>query len=82
MDKVRVIERSLRCFVMGCFSLIPLLGVIPAIVTLVTSHKVRQEARGHWNPAGRHLVFGELLAWIGLGLTLSAVGLRLARVLF
>jgi len=76
MDKVLVIERSLRCFVAGCLSVIPLLGVIPAIVAIVLGHLVREEAKGHWNPARLHLLCGTVLAWVGLGVTLFAVALR------
>lgn len=82
MDKVRVIERSLRCFIAGCLSLLPVLGLIPAVVAIVLFHQVRNEAGHAWNPARGHLIGGVVLAWSGLTITLLALGLRFSRYLY
>jgi hypothetical protein len=82
MDKVRVIERSLRCFVMGCLGMIPLLGIIPAVVAIGLYHNVRQEAELFWNPARGYLLCGYALAWAGIGLTFLTLGVRFSKYLF
>ena len=79
MDKVRVIERSLRCFIAGCLSLVPLLGLIPAVIAIVLAHQVRNETGQAWNPARGYLIWGSALAWSGLAITLLALGLRFSR---
>jgi hypothetical protein len=33
-----------------------------------------------WNPAGRHALWGFILAWVGLALTTATLGLGLAVV--
>ena len=79
MDKVRVIERSLRCFAAGCLSLIPILGLLPAVIAIVLFHKALREAGRTWNPARGYLIGGVVLAWTGLTITLLAIGLRVSR---
>ena len=81
MDQVRVIERSLRCCVAGCLGLIPVLGLLPALVAIVLHHQVQAEVKGGWNPARSHLAWGVSLAWCGVLLTTLAVGIQVARVL-
>jgi hypothetical protein len=82
MDKVRVIERSLRCFVAGCLAMIPLLGIIPAVVAICLHHAVRNEVGHSWNPARAYLVWGCVFAWVGLSITLVALGTRFRQQLF
>ncbi len=74
MDRVRVIERSLRCCTAGWLGLIPLLGLVPATVAVISYHQVRAEAGGNWNPAQAHLKCGYVLGWIGLLLSGLWVG--------
>ena len=62
-DKVRVIEQSLRCFVFGLLSLIPLLGLPFAV--LVRHRDAWSQADREWNPARLYLVWGFGLAWLG-----------------
>lgn len=66
MDQVRVIERSLRCFTAGWLGLIPLLGLVPATIAVISFHQARAEAGQRWNPAHAHLKWGYVLGWIGL----------------
>ena len=74
MDKVRVIERSLLCFTLGCNGLIPVLGLIPAAWAVLLYHSVRYEAGHNWNPAEHHARWGYILAWTGLGVSTVAMG--------
>ena len=69
MDKVRVIKRSLLCFRMGWLGLIPLLGVPPAAIAIIISKRTQMEVAEQWNPAGKYLFWGCLLAWAGLALS-------------
>ena len=66
MDKVRVIERSLRCCTAGWLALIPLVGLVPAIVAIRLRYQVRAEVGGEWNPAEAYLKWGWVLGWLGL----------------
>ncbi len=65
MDRVRVIERSLSCYTMGWLSLVPLLGIFAAIRGIILYQRVRMEAGREWNPAGRYLMCGFVLTWLG-----------------
>lgn len=70
MDRARVIERSLQCFVIAWFSLVPLLGVAPAVMALRLHRRVRGETGANWNPAARYAGAGFALAWLGLALSM------------
>jgi hypothetical protein len=74
MNKVRVIERSIRCQNLGWFGVLPVLGVIPAVIAILLYHKVSYEAGDHWNPAERCARLGFVLSWIGLGLSAILIG--------
>jgi hypothetical protein len=82
MDKVRVIEGSLRCFVAGCLAMIPLLGFFPAVVAIYSFHSVRSQVGQAWNPAHGYLVAGCVLAWFGITLTVVGLALRFSARLF
>ena len=66
MDKVLVINQSLRCYRWSWFSLIPLLGIIPALIAIGFFRKAGAETGDGWNPARRYAVCGLLIAIIGL----------------
>lgn len=74
-DRIRLIERSLRCFVFGLLSLIPLLGLGPAILAIHLHFKVWSESGAEWNPGRRYAIAGFCLAWIGLLLSLGDLAL-------
>ena len=69
MDKVLVINQSLRCYRLSWFSLIPLLGVIPGLIALGLFRKAGEETGDGWNPARRYAVCGFLIAMTGLFLS-------------
>ena len=69
LDKVEVIERSLRCFTMGLLALFPLLGIPFAIVAISNFFRVKGIAGTHWNPAQTYCTWGLATALCGLFLT-------------
>lgn len=80
MDKVRVIERSLRCYFYGWVSLIPLLGLPMLVLAVVLYQQVRIEAGREWNPANRYLHCGLGLACFGGLLSIGLFCLMLIRI--
>jgi hypothetical protein len=66
MDKVRIIKLSVRCCVLGCLGLIPVLGVGPAVIAVRLFRQVQELASGQWNPASRYALGGLIAASIGL----------------
>jgi hypothetical protein len=69
MDKIEVIESSLRCFTMGLIGLLPALGVPFAIVAVSNFLRVKRLVGPHWNPAQTYLTWGLATALAGLFLT-------------
>ena len=65
MDQITVIRRSLAIFALGILSLLPLIGLIPAIYALITSSQIRANYQEPWNPASRYLKAGSLMARLG-----------------
>jgi len=74
-DRIRLIERSLRCFVYGLLSLIPLVGLGLAVLAIRLHSLTWAESGGDWNPAKRYLLGGFCLAWLGTLLSLGALAL-------
>ena len=64
--RIRLIERSLRCFVFGWLSLLPLIGLGPALLAIWLYPKVWSESKEEWNPARRYLAAGFCLGWLGV----------------
>lgn len=79
--RIRLIERSLRCFVFGFLSLIPLIGLGPAVLAVSLHFKVWSESGTEWNPAIRYATAGFCLAWIGIAISVGGIGLFLKLVL-
>jgi hypothetical protein len=74
-DEIAIIERSVRCFVLGCLSLIPVIGLGLAILAIREHFRVWSAQDNIWNPARRYLTLGLCLAWVGATITLGAVAL-------
>jgi hypothetical protein len=70
MPKSEMLRRSMRCFVLGWWSLIPIIGVVPAVVALVDFRVVVAGMGQRWNAARTRLLLGAWLAGIGLLLSL------------
>lgn len=66
MDKVRIIEGSLTCYTLGWVSLIPVLGLPAAFISLVEARSLATLSKGQWNPAQKYLIAGKVLSWLGL----------------
>jgi len=73
--RISLMERSLRCFVFGLLSLIPLIGLGPALLAIGLHFRIWSETADAWNPAKRYLVMGFCLAWFGILLSLGAIAL-------
>ena len=69
MDKIEVIQRSLRCFTLGLIGIVPLLGVPFALFALDNFRQVRRGLGTQWNPAQTYLRWGLATAISGLFLT-------------
>ena len=74
-EKVRVIQQSLRCFVFGLLSLIPLLGLPFAILAVARHLNACSQGEREWNPAKPYLVWGFGLAWLGGLISLGALAI-------
>jgi hypothetical protein len=74
-QRIHLIESSLRCFLYGTLSLIPLLGLGFAVLALRLHFRTWAETADGWNPAGRYLRAGFCLAWIGALISVSALAL-------
>lgn len=70
MDKIELIQRSLRAFCFGLPGVVPFLGTPFAIVALVQNSRIKRRGGMLWNPAQRYLFWGSVCARIGLALTL------------
>jgi hypothetical protein len=77
MDRVQIIERTLRCYHAGWWSLIPILGLAPAAAAFYLFLQIRAETEGEWNPAATHLRWGIFLASLGSSVSLFLLSLPL-----
>jgi hypothetical protein len=82
MDRVEVIERTLRCYQAGWWSLVPVVGLGPAIVAFYYFARVRAATRNDWNPASTQLRVGLMLATIGCGLSLLLVSIGVSIAIY
>jgi len=78
--KIEMIERSVRCFVLGLLGLLPVIGVPLAMMAESQYTRVRQIRDGHWNPAHHYLYWGVVCA--RLGLVLLALELTAAAAVY
>jgi hypothetical protein len=67
LTKIEMIERSMRCFVLGLFGLLPVIGIPMALMALRESSRVKFGQGAMWNPANRYRVWGGFCAGIALG---------------
>jgi hypothetical protein len=63
--KIKMLKASLRCFVYGLLSLIPLFGFPFAIGALWISGRVRVTERNFWNAARPYRIWGVVCAAFG-----------------
>ena len=74
MDKVLVIERSLRCFTLGLFGVLPVVGLPFAVTALSNYFHVKRIVGTQWNPAQTYLAWGLATSLSGLFLTVVITG--------
>jgi len=76
MDKIRLINRSLRCFVLGLIGLVPIVGLPFALAAFIYGIATQRIAKGQVNPANRYLFLGRLFGLVGCLLTvcICAIG--------
>jgi len=70
MDKVELIQRSLRCFTLGVLGVLPVVGLPFAVMALTNYFAVQRTSGAQWNPAHTYLTWGLATAVSGLFLTL------------
>jgi len=66
LNKIEMIERSMRCFVLGLIGLLPVIGIPMAVMSMFHYQRVKQGQGAMWNPAQRYLFWGGLCARVGL----------------
>jgi hypothetical protein len=66
LTKVEMIERSMSCFTLGLFGLLPVIGIPMAVMSLAQYRRVKLGRGAMWNPAQRYLFWGGLCARLGL----------------
>jgi len=81
MDKIELIERSMRAFFFGVPGIVPFLGTPFAIVALMNNARIKRHIGAQWNPAHRYLFWGTLCARIGTGLSIVIVALVAAALM-
>ena len=75
--RIHLIEESLRCFMLGWLSLIPVLGLAPGVLAIRLHFLVWAGEDGGWNPAKRYLLAGLCLAWCGIAISIAALAVGL-----
>jgi len=70
--KLRMMNESIRCLVLGVLSLIPIIGVGCAVFALWNSYSARRREKFFWNPAKAQRIIGLVFASLG-ALVWSAV---------
>lgn len=81
MDRISVIRKSVRVFGMGWLSLIPVLGLVPALYVSVCVQQIRKVHGNEWNPAGQYLRAGTVLARMGFLISAVLLFLIIAAVI-
>ncbi|EEF57063.1 hypothetical protein [Pedosphaera parvula] len=80
MKKIETLESSLRCFTCGLISLIPFFGVPAIILANKTYFRVQMGTAGQWNAAQSYLIWGFMLACLGVLINLLAFALTILVV--
>jgi len=82
LPKSEMIRRSLRCFALGCWSLIPLVSIVTALLAFADFRAVVVGKGRHWNAASRRLFAGACLAGVGLLLNLVITAIIALAIVF
>lgn len=73
MGKLEMMEASFRCFRLGLWSLMPIIGIPIIFRTLTLNLRVETGSGTMWNPASGYLFWGAMLARLALMLNLVIV---------
>ena len=65
-SRIRMLQRSLQCFVCGLLGLLPVIGVPFAFAALVLSGQVRAAQQERWNAARPYWLCGLVSAIAGI----------------
>jgi hypothetical protein len=65
MDLIQAANRSMRCFVFGLLSFIPVLGLAMAAIAWIHGCSVSRGRGKEWNPALPYLRWGRVLGLVG-----------------
>ena len=71
MPKSEMLRRSMRCFALGWWSLVPVIGLLPALLAFVDFRAVVLGMGRRWNAGRTRLLIGGWLA--GLGTLISLI---------
>ena len=66
LEKIRLMQVSVRCAIFGGLALLPLIGVCFGVAAMLCSIDARRMEREYWNPARYYRYFGLLCAAVGL----------------
>lgn len=66
MPLPEIISRSLRCLVFAILGFLPYIGLPAAFYSCAQYYRVKAGLGGRWNPAGRELFWGILVARLSL----------------
>jgi hypothetical protein len=66
VSRIDVINKSLRCFVLGLIGLVPVLGIPAGVLAITTFRRVTLHNGEGWNPARPYLIWGFCLGAGGL----------------
>ena len=80
MDLMQAVHRSMRCFVFGLLSFIPVLGLAMAAIAWIHGSTVLRRCGKEWNPALPYLRWGRLLGLIGAFSSTVVFALLLAAI--
>jgi hypothetical protein len=70
MLKSQMIRRSMRCFTLGWWSLVPVIGFVPALLAFIDFRAVVLGMGRRWNAGRTRLLIGVWLAGLGMLITL------------
>jgi hypothetical protein len=80
MDMIQAVNRSMRCFVFGLLSFIPVLGLAMAAIAWIHGCTVLRRRGKEWNPALGYLRWGRVLGLVGAFASSVLFGLILVGI--
>jgi hypothetical protein len=76
--KIKMMQASIRCLVLGLLGLLPVIGLPFSFAAILASGKARRQEKRLWNAARRYRLVGVTCAWVTLflwtGVLIFAIG--------